>query len=119
MKKLHFYTLLLTTILIISCTNDSESDLINPTPVAITYTNEIKSVIDNNCTFCHGNIPTNGAPMSLTTYLLVKDAINNRGLIDRISRVQGAQGMMPNGGTRLPQNTINSISQWKNEGFIE
>jgi uncharacterized membrane protein len=118
-----YKTLIITTILttsFISCTNDSESDLLNPTTATvISYTNFTKSVITNNCTSCHADTPINGASISLTTYNNVKDAIQNSGLIDRISRTQGAPGMMPNGGARLPQNTIDKIIQWRDEGFLE
>ena len=103
-----------------SCTNVSESDLTtHNSPNTITYTNSIKSIIDNNCIFCHGNMPSNGAPMPLVTYQNVKDAIVNRGLIDRISKVQDAAGMMPYGGTRLPQNNIDQVIDWKNTGFTQ
>lgn len=102
------------------CVNDSTSDLIEATPVEnVTYNENIKTIINNNCIICHGTIPANGAPMSLTTYALVKDAILNRPLIDRISRPQGAPGMMPNGGTRLPQSSIDLIIQWKDQGLQE
>ncbi len=104
--------------LLLGCTNDSESDLVdNTAPSANTYTNSIKSIINNNCISCHGNTPSRGAPMSLTTYQNVKDAITTRGLIDRISRAQGASGMMPLGGTRLSQSSIDQIVDWKNNGF--
>ena len=102
------------------CTNDSTSDLIDLTTDGdITYTNAVKSIIENNCIFCHTLPPQNGAPMSLTTYADVKNAVLNRGLLDRISRPQGASGMMPSGGARLPQTTIDKISQWAENGFPE
>lgn len=106
--------------LLTSCTNDSESDLTdNNVPSTITYTNSIKSIMDTNCISCHGNTPSNGAPMSLTTYQNVKDAVLSRGLIDRISRAQGAAGMMPLGGTRLTQSKIDEVIAWKNNGFAQ
>ncbi|SCY65687.1 hypothetical protein [Flavobacterium caeni] len=104
------------------CANDSTDDLIAPqnTPDApISYTNNVAAVINANCTVCHGASPVNGAPMSLVSYEQVKQAVLERGLIDRISRPQGAEGMMPNGGTRLPQNTIDMIAQWDAEGLLE
>lgn len=107
-------------LLFVSCTNDSESDLMDPNiSNTNTYTNSIKSIIDDNCVSCHGTILTNGAPMSLTTYQNVKEAVLSRGLIDRISKSQGAPGMMPSGGTRLPQSAIDQIINWKNNGFKE
>lgn len=101
------------------CTNESTSDLIGETADEITYTNTVKSIIDNNCVVCHAATPVNGAPMSLTTYENVKNAVLTRGLLDRISRTQGAPGMMPNGGTRLPQDKIDQINTWASEGFQE
>lgn len=107
-------------ILQLSCSNESTSDLIgDPIAEEITYTNAVKSIIDNNCISCHGTTPTNGAPMSLTTYANVRDAVLNRSLLDRISRDQGASGMMPLGGTRLLQEKINQINTWATEGFRE
>lgn len=104
----------------VSCTNDSESDLINHNiSTTITYTNSIKSIIDNNCISCHGNPLQGGAPMSLITYQNVKDAVLNRGLIESISKTQDAPGMMPIGGTRLPQNIIDQVINWKTNGFTE
>jgi mono/diheme cytochrome c family protein len=75
--------------------------------------------MDTNCISCHGNTPSNGAPMSLTTYQNVKDAVLTKGLIDRISRAQGAAGMMPFGGTRLPQSKIDEVINWKNNGYVQ
>jgi mono/diheme cytochrome c family protein len=103
-----------------SCTNDSESDLMDSTlTTSITYTNSIKSTIDANCISCHGTNPSNGASISLKTYQNVKDAVSNFGLIDKISKAQGAAGMMPFGGTRLPQSKIDEIITWKINGFIQ
>jgi len=68
---------------------------------------------------CHASTPQNGAPMPLVTYAQVKQAVQERGLLDRISRAQGTPGMMPNGGTRLPQNQIDLISQWEEQGLQE
>ncbi|MCG2610495.1 hypothetical protein LZZ90_03115 [Flavobacterium sp. SM15] len=57
--------------------------------------------------------------MPLTTYAFVRQAVEQRGLIDRISLPQGTQGMMPNGETRLPQYQINQIIAWRDAGFPE
>lgn len=104
--------------LLSSCAYDSASDLIDSTSISqVTYSLNIKSIIDNNCIACHGTTTTNGAPMSLTTYENVKDAVLNRGLIDRISREEGVSGAMPLGGPKLPINNINLVIQWQNQEF--
>jgi uncharacterized membrane protein len=119
MKNKTLLQLIFVSFLLLSCTNDSTSDLIDNDIEQISYTNSIKSIIDNNCVVCHASTPINGAPMSLTTYDDVKNAILTRDLLDRISRPQGEVGMMPNGGTRLPQSIIDQISTWATQGFNE
>ncbi|MDO5977693.1 hypothetical protein [Flavivirga spongiicola] len=115
--------LLLTFILIVfsSCTNVSEDDLIikTPQPVLTTYNDGVKTIIDNNCIACHANPPINGAPISLTTFSDVKNAVMNSNLIDRISRQAGESGAMPFGGPRLPQNLIDLIKKWEDDGLLE
>ncbi|HEY4628923.1 MAG TPA: cytochrome c [Flavobacterium sp.] len=124
MNKVKTFALAISTILMVSCSSGSESDLSpspnpnpDPNPVTITYTNTIKSIISTNCTSCHGSNPSNGANGSLDTYARVKASAEN--IIDRISRAQGAAGMMPQNGSRLPQSTIDKIIAWKNNGYIE
>ena len=122
MKKntLLINALFLGTVLVSSCTNDSSADLIGIDELdEVTYTNTVKSIIDNNCIACHSETPQFGAPMPLVTYEQVKDAVLNRGLLDRISRDQGASGMMPFGGTRLPQAVIDQVFEWNAQGLNE
>ncbi len=103
-----------------SCTNDSTSDLVDGTALDhVSYEQNVRPIIANNCLSCHGTTPQNGAPISLTTYSLVRNAVETKGLIGRISSEEGASGHMPNGGPRLPQNLIDIIVQWETEGFPE
>ncbi len=104
-----------------SCTNVSEEDLINetPQPVLTTYNDDVKTIIDNNCVVCHSNPPVNGAPISLTTFNDVKNAVMNSNLTDRISRQAGETGAMPFGGPRLPQSLIDTIKKWEDDGLLE
>ena len=102
-----------------SCTNDNSNNLSESSKIVapVTYNNSVKAIIDNNCINCHGNVPTNNAPFSLTTYADVK--LNISEIINRISRANGAGGLMPNGGPRLPQATIDMVVKWQNEGLIQ
>lgn len=106
--------------LVFNCSNVSEEDLIEvtPIPITVTYINNVKSIIDNNCVLCHSDPPVNGAPIPLVTYENVKSAIENNGLISRISSNDLAFGM-PFGGPRLPQTTIDLIIQWQTDGLLE
>lgn len=121
MKKKLFQIILLNSILLLfGCTAVSEEDLVDATPIPeiITFNGNVKPIIDNNCVICHSNPPQNGAPMSLVSYENVKEAVQNRNLIGRISSEDPAF-MMPFGGPRLPQNLIDIIIQWNEDGLIE
>jgi len=101
-----------------NCSNSSSDDLMtdpDPTPTVVSYDANIKSIMSSNCTSCHGSTPTNGAPMSLTTYTQVKNAVENRGLISRINSVSSP---MPTGGL-MPKATRDLVQAWKDGGFIE
>ena len=117
-KTLSILTLAL--LILLSCTHASENDLIEDTVpnISITYNTDIKPIIDNNCITCHNNPPINGAPMPLLTYNQVKEAVENRNLINRIS-TNDLGFVMPLGGPRLPQNLIDLVLQWETDGLAE
>ena len=105
-----------------SCTNHTTDDLVPVEPVVeaelVTF-EDVRFVFDNICQECHTNPPQNGAPMPLVTFMNVKEAVENRGLLDRISRQEGEPGLMPLGGPRLPQPTIDLIFQWEQDGLLQ
>jgi len=121
MKTLN-YIFLIGTIALTGCTTNTLDDLEpvgnEEVPDLVTY-QEVRGTFDNICAVCHANPPQNGAPMPLVTYENVKEAILNRGLLDRISRNEGASGLMPLGGPRLPQSVIDLIFQWNEDGLLE
>ncbi len=111
---------LICTILLSGCTTAHEEDLVEIVPIieVVTYTENVKPIIENNCIICHADPPQNGAPMPLLTYENVKEAVENRNLIGRISS-EDPLFLMPFGGPRLPQNLIDIIIQWNEDGLIE
>ena len=121
MKIIQFIFTIMATFLILSCTNASESDLIEQVDpeIIITYTEQIKPIFDSNCVACHSNPAINGAGVPLTTLSEVQSSIENTNLIDRINRQSGESGFMPLGGSRIPQASIDLIIQWQTEGFAE
>lgn len=104
----------------VCCTSVNEEDLVDATPIpeTITYVADVKPIIDNNCIICHSNPPQNGAPMPLVTFENVREAVQNRNLIGRISSDDPAFSM-PFGGPKLPQNLIDIIIQWNEDGLLE
>lgn len=115
MKKIIYYsTILITSILLGACSNDSDGDTTNNLPeIDVTYSKTVKLIIDSNCLNCHASPPTSGAPMSLISYVNVKDAVQNKGLIGRIE-----DGSMPPSGN-LTSTQVKAIKDWKTGGFIQ
>lgn len=121
MKNKILYTFLIASIFLFGCTYDSPDDLIEAIDLpeeGVTYNLHVKPIIDNNCINCHSSPPQNGAPMPLISYQNVKNAVQNRGLIQLIS-TQDLGDVMPLGGPRLPQNLIDTVIQWQTDGFLE
>jgi hypothetical protein len=71
----------------------------------------------NNCISCHGSSLAQ-AGLKLTTYAEVKDAIQNKGLIDRISRSATDPLLMPTTG-KMAQSNIDLIVKWQTDGLLE
>ncbi|MFD0861563.1 hypothetical protein ACFQ1M_05050 [Sungkyunkwania multivorans] len=124
MKRILTNIFPLVMLLIVGCTNDSESDLIsieneeivNPeTPV--TYAADIQAIISNRCLGCHSDPPA-GAPFPLATYDQVSARALNGQILGAISRSAGDPRIMPPSG-RLPQSTIDLIEKWIQDGAIE
>jgi uncharacterized membrane protein len=120
--KIYQLLFVLLLFLIGSCTTRTYDDLDEVQEVIpvekITF-EDVSFVFENICTACHSNPPQNGAPMSLDSYSAVRNAVETRGLLDRISRNEGESGLMPLGGPRLPQQDIDLIVQWNTDGLLE
>ncbi len=115
MKKLLILSTFVFLSVFFSCSSsslDEDTDPLNSNKV--TYNKTVKLIIDNNCLNCHSNPPVNGAPMSLTSYENVKEATENRGLIQRIE-----DGSMPSTGDKLTADQIQEIKDWKTDGFAQ
>ena len=99
-----------------SCSSDSEDTLMPLSQNKITYTQNVKPIIDSNCIVCHNNPPVNGAPFSLLTYGDVSSRASQ--VLTAISRQNGEARAMPPSG-RLSQSTIDIIDQWISDGLLE
>ncbi|MFA9191896.1 cytochrome c [Flavobacterium sp. FZUC8N2.13] len=125
MKPKNLFQLLVCTSFLMACSTDNPDTLMEDTPTpptggtTITYRQNVKSIIDNNCISCHGATPRNGTSLSLSTYAQVKNAMENRGLLNRISLNNGNSALMPQGGPRLPQTTIDVVAKWQQDGLLE
>ena len=121
MKAKQLIAVLSCTSFFAACSNDNSETLMDNPPVSgqVTYTQNVKAIIDNNCISCHAAVPRNGAPMALVTYEQVQNAVQNRGLLNRISLNNGNSLLMPQGGARLPQATIDVMIKWNQDGLLK
>lgn len=114
--KYRLLSALLITIVIFSCTTaviplDEEAGPIEET---ITYNTDVKLIMDNHCTTCHGNVNPN-AGLSLTNYTQVRSSAENGNLI---SRMNNQTNPMPPSGI-LSSQVRAVIDKWRDDGFLE
>ena len=111
MKKLLILPILLLLFIVTSCSGGSDEVVITP-PSDVTYNGDISPIISGRCLNCHTDPPVNNAPMSLTTFQNVQDAVTGRGLIGRI-----ANGSMPPAGNPLSAAQVQKFRDWETGGF--
>ena len=80
----------------------------------ITYTKNVKSIVDNSCatSSCHDAVGP-AAGLKLTNYSEVKASAQNGNFHARINN-----GTMPPNGA-LPSATTAIINKWKTDGYLE
>lgn len=114
MRKL--LSFLITTLFFFNCTSDSTDDLTIQTPTVVSYTKNIKTIIDQSCATsgCH-NATGNSGGLTLETYTQVKNAFENR---NALVRMESTSNPMPASGN-LPSTSIQIIKNWRDQGYIE
>lgn len=84
----------------------------------ITYTQNVKSIIDGNCaSTCHNAVKPAGG-IDLTTYEKVKQQCLEGKLLLAIQHADGAKAM-PKRAEKLADATIQVVVDWVNAGAVE
>ncbi|MCW3160196.1 hypothetical protein [Chryseobacterium oryctis] len=114
MKKILYISSLIT---LLACESRTYEEISENVPVVekVTYSKDIKPIIDANCIVCHSA----GGQASFqpwTGYNQVKIHIDN--ILDRIQRQNGDPLKMPKGGSLSPMQ-INIFIKWKADGLPE
>ncbi|MFK5889766.1 MAG: hypothetical protein QM486_03415 [Flavobacteriaceae bacterium] len=105
--------------LILGCASDGQSDLVEAINIdKVTYLDNVKIIIDNNCIVCHNSGPNPIGPFPLEIYNEVKDKAQNGALLTRIQLPAGNPSVMPKTG-KMPQQLIDVIVDWAEGGFLE
>jgi len=106
-------------LIVFGCESSTFEEIAEEMPAIeeVHYTEHIKPVIDANCIECHSPAGVSSF-RPLTNYAEVKAAVQETNLLDRIQRQNGEEGQMPQTG-RMPQNLINLILQWNEQGLLE
>ncbi|KIC62545.1 c-type cytochrome [Chryseobacterium taiwanense] len=115
MKKIAY--LFSSAIILIACESRTYEEISASTPIVekVTYTKDVKPIVDANCIVCHS---AGGAAsfQPWTSYTQVKNHIDN--IINRIQKPVGDPQKMPQGGALSPSQ-ISIFIQWKADGLIE
>jgi hypothetical protein len=110
------FSLLLLSLFFFNCSSDSTDDLTTPLPVTITYTQNIKAIMDTSCATsgCH-NAAGNSANLILENFTQVRNAFLNR---NALGRMESSSNPMPASGN-LPNTSIQIIKNWRDQGYLE
>ncbi len=103
---------------IYSCTNDNQEEFYDSElcdTSNITFSAEIKPILDRNCKTCHLAGSSNG--ITLVTYSDVKKYVDNGRLMGAIKH-QAGYSAMPQGG-KLDDCTISKLDAWIKTGALD
>jgi mono/diheme cytochrome c family protein len=122
MKKIGLFSIIVCSIILInSCTNYNKQAWLDASTcktTAITYTNTIKGIMDNNsCSSCHG---VGGTPPELNSYATVKAATSDTTFIGSVKHNAGSKPMpYPVGSAKISDCSIAQIEAWIVAGLPE
>jgi mono/diheme cytochrome c family protein len=122
MKKIFSISVILTIIVIInSCTNYNKQawlDASTCNTTAVTYTNTVKKIMDNNnCSSCHA---AGGTPPELSSYATVKAETADTCFIGSMKHSAGSKPMpYPQGSPKISDCSVLQIEAWIAAGLPE
>jgi mono/diheme cytochrome c family protein len=96
-------------------TNDTCSMSTCDTSGVISYTSQVKPILDNWCNSCHGGAAQAGGGISLSTYSAVKVTANNGKLVGSVVW-SGSYSAMPKDGNKLSDCNIATLKKWVDAG---
>ena len=124
MKAIHtILAIFIVSVTLTSCFYD-KADVVYPTTalscdtVNVTYTNQIVSIVNAQCNYCHGAAANSiGGGIYLNTYAALKPYVNNGSFLNSILQ-NGKASAMPKNGAKLDNCSILKIQSWINKGAL-
>ncbi|NMH29410.1 hypothetical protein [Flavobacterium silvaticum] len=113
MKKISIILTAIGIVAFMGCDPATYEDISPEVPEVVTYSANVRPIIENSCLSCH-SVATDNQEPNLETYENVKHAVEEHGLLDQIAAPSG-QGMPQD--LRLPQPQIDLITIWAQTGF--
>jgi len=111
MKKIAVLLLLTGAVVLQFCSSSKNAVKTNN----VTYTANVKSLMETHCTPCH--FPPKGNKKAYDNYTAVRTDIDS--ILNRVNKNPGDRGFMPFKHPKLPDSTINVLVQWKKDGLLE
>ena len=96
--------------------NVEEDHEINPVDCSVVkayYTENVAPILSSNCIGCHSG-STASAGLHLDSYTSVYSEIKSGNVWDRVTRVQGSNGFMPQGGQKLSNANLDILQTFFN-----
>jgi len=90
---------------------DHEDDTVDCSTVEAYYNENVAPILSSNCTGCHSG-STASAGLHLDSYTSVYPAIKSGNVWDRVTRVQGLDGFMPQGGQKLSDPNLDILQKF-------
>lgn len=116
-KRQIISTIIIILFIITGCNTRTYDDISenNPIPEMVKYNENVKTIIQTNCTSCHSTAGS-ASYYPLTNYTETKNAITS--ILDRIQRANGDPDKMPQNGS-ISQSNIDVIKKWQTDGLLE
>ena len=87
---------------------DHEIKTVDCSAVETYYNENVAPILSSNCIGCHSG-STASAGLHLDSYTSVYSAIKSGNVWDRVTRVQGFDGFMPQGGQKLSNTNLDIL----------
>jgi cytochrome c553 len=116
MKKILFFVLMLSLVFVF-CKKEEELPTVDCTGSTPTYTNDVKAILDANCSFagCH-DATTKSEGLDYSSYAQAKTHASHNHFLGSVNHLSGYKAM-PKNSDKLSAADIQTLSCWVQNGL--